>query len=132
MNLKHLMSMKNSKLVVKALSYEGADDLLRCHICHLNNEITILQESYDEVSDILENGKISSGVRSAERELEEINLQLKEKFHQLHHTTALLADLESSFGMEDITDRESPDIEPDAGGKKIPLKRTLGFESASE
>lgn len=107
MTLKHLMSMKNSRVLVKNLSFEGAFDLLTGYICQLENDISALQESYREVKYILDNGLSLSGARYAELEMEEIQSEVKEKSHQMNHTNSLLEDLQS--GMNALAARTEMD-----------------------
>lgn len=107
MTLNHLMSMKNSKVLVKTLSFDGAYDLLTDYVCQLNNEISALQGVYQEMKYILDNGMSVAGVRYAELELEEIQSEVKEKSHQMNHVNSLLEDLQNN--MDVLAERTGPE-----------------------
>lgn len=97
MTLKNLMSVKNSKVLIKTHTYEGAEELLKAQMCHLNNEISVLRENYNEAVFRMESGKSTLGVQYAELELDELKDALKKKLLQLEHVNSLLEDLHNNM-----------------------------------
>lgn len=100
MTLKHLMSLKNSQSLVRMLSSEGAENLLRMHHSRLENEISSLRESCSNAKSRMQNAKSTLGAQYAELELDELKDILKGKMYQLDHINSLLEDLLTSRQFE--------------------------------